>query len=63
MMEDEIENNLGELHGAAQRLNLLAQATGKELDEQDDLIRRVGVKGDRVDDQIAMNRAKLDRIR
>ncbi|OBT73875.1 hypothetical protein VF21_08252 [Pseudogymnoascus sp. 05NY08] len=63
MMEDEIEGNLGELHGAAQRLNLLAQATGKELDEQDDLIRRVGVKGDRVDDQIAMNRAKLDRIR
>ncbi|KFY28895.1 hypothetical protein V493_02692 [Pseudogymnoascus sp. VKM F-4281 (FW-2241)] len=63
MMEDEIEGNLGELHGAAQRLNLLAQATGKELDEQDDLIRRVGVKGDRVDDQIAMNRAKLERIR
>ncbi|OBT53614.1 hypothetical protein VE04_06616 [Pseudogymnoascus sp. 24MN13] len=62
MMEDEIEGNLSELHGAAQRLNLLAQETGQALDEQDDLIRRVGVKGDRVDDQIAMNRAKLDRI-
>ncbi|KAJ6028172.1 hypothetical protein N7540_003748 [Penicillium herquei] len=62
-MEDEIEQNLDLLQGAAGRLNGLAKATGRELDEQNRHLERITGKSDFVDDQIAMNRAKLDRIR
>ncbi|KAI9926428.1 hypothetical protein ASPWEDRAFT_45476 [Aspergillus wentii DTO 134E9] len=62
-MEDEIEQNLHLLNGAAGRLNGLARATGKELDEQNRHLERITGKSDFVDDQIAMNRSKLDRIR
>ncbi|KAJ5665824.1 uncharacterized protein N7477_008272 [Penicillium maclennaniae] len=62
-MEDEIEQNLDLLGGAAGRLNGLAKATGRELDEQNRHLERITGKSDFVDDQIAMNRAKLDRIR
>ncbi|TVY94502.1 Protein transport protein sec9 [Lachnellula willkommii] len=62
-MENEIDGNIDALGHAAGRLNLLARATGKEVEAQNDVIDRVIVKSDRVDDQIAMNRAKLDRIR
>ncbi|RHZ47372.1 putative plasma membrane SNARE protein (Sec9) [Aspergillus thermomutatus] len=62
-MEDEIEQNLDLLSGAAGRLNGLARATGRELDEQNRHLGRIMGKSDFVDDQIAMNRAKLDRIR
>ncbi|EAL93671.1 hypothetical protein KXW98_008853 [Aspergillus fumigatus] len=61
-MEDEIEQNLDLLSGAASRLNGLARATGRELDEQNRHLERIMGKSDFVDDQIAMNRAKLDRI-
>ncbi|EAW14352.1 putative plasma membrane SNARE protein (Sec9) [Aspergillus clavatus NRRL 1] len=61
-MEDEIEQNLDLLSGAAGRLNGLARATGRELDEQNKHLERIMGKSDFVDDQIAMNRAKLDRI-
>ncbi|KAE8149759.1 hypothetical protein BDV25DRAFT_155695 [Aspergillus avenaceus] len=62
-MEDEIEQNLDLLSGAAGRLNGLSKATGRELDEQNRHLERIMQKSDFVDDQIAMNRAKLDRIR
>ncbi|KAF7713674.1 Target SNARE coiled-coil domain-containing protein [Penicillium ucsense] len=62
-MEDEIEQNLDLLSGAAGRLNGLAKATGQELDQQNRHLERITGKSDYVDDQIAMNRAKLDRIR
>ncbi|KAJ5960914.1 uncharacterized protein N7479_008064 [Penicillium vulpinum] len=62
-LEDEIEQNLDLLSGATGRLNGLAKATGKELDEQNRHLERITGKSDFVDDQIAMNRAKLDRIR
>ncbi|KAJ5978301.1 hypothetical protein N7501_001643 [Penicillium viridicatum] len=62
-MEDEIEQNLDLLSGATGRLNGLAKATGNELDEQNRHMERIMGKSDFVDDQIAMNRAKLDRIR
>lgn len=61
-MENEIDANLDALSGAAGRLNLLARATGQEVDEQNKHIDRIISKSDRVDDQIAMNRARLDRI-
>ncbi|OKL58534.1 hypothetical protein UA08_06160 [Talaromyces atroroseus] len=62
-MEDEIDNNLNLLSGAAARLNGLARATGNELEEQNRHLDRIMGKSDYVDDQIAMNRARLDRIR
>lgn len=62
-MENEIDNNLDLLGGAASRLNQLARATGQEVDVQNGHIDRIIQKSDRVDDQIAMNRARLDRIK
>ncbi|KAA8644103.1 hypothetical protein EYZ11_008425 [Aspergillus tanneri] len=62
-MENEIEQNLDLLSGAAGRLNGLAKATGRELDEQNRHLERITAKSDYVSDQVAMNHAKLDRIR
>lgn len=61
-MENEIDSNLDALGHAAGRLNMLARATGREVDEQNKHIDNIIIKSDRVDDQIAMNRARLDRI-
>lgn len=61
-MENEIDSNLDALSGAAGRLNMLARATGEEVERQNDVLDRVARKTDKVDDQIAMNRARLDRI-
>ena len=44
-------------------LNALGKAMGEELDSQNKHIDRITNKTDKVDDQIAMNRARLDRIR
>lgn len=62
-MEEEIDQNLDLLHGAAQRLNGLAGAMGREVDSQNKHIGRIGGKVDRVDDEIALNRSRLDRIK
>jgi protein transport protein SEC9 len=43
-MEDEIDRNLDDLSGAAGRLNLLAKATGQEIESQNRLIQRIGDK-------------------
>ena len=43
-LEDEIDSNLEALHGAAGRLNALARATGKEVEEQNAVLRRVDEK-------------------
>jgi hypothetical protein len=61
-MENEIDSNLDALSGATSRLNMLARVTGQEVDEQNKLIDRITQKSDKVDDQIAVNRARLDRI-
>ncbi|MCJ1367141.1 hypothetical protein MMC16_006273 [Acarospora aff. strigata] len=61
-MEDEIEGNLDALSGAAARLNGLARATGKEVEAQNAHLDGIAKKSDYVDDQIAMNRARLDRF-
>ncbi|KAI1002224.1 hypothetical protein K3495_g5978 [Podosphaera aphanis] len=62
-MENQIDSNLDALGHAAGRLNALARATGQEVEEQNKHIDRIMMKSDRVDDQIAMNRARLDRIK
>lgn len=41
-MENEIDGNLQALGGAAGRLNALARATGREVDEQNQLLERIG---------------------
>ncbi|KAF2874654.1 hypothetical protein BDV95DRAFT_485732 [Massariosphaeria phaeospora] len=61
-MEGEIDSNLDQLQGAAQRLNRLGRAMGEEVEVQNRHIDRITTKTDKVDDQIAMNRARLDRI-
>ncbi len=61
-MENEIDNNLDQLHGAAKRLNALGRAMGDEVDTQNKHIDRIIGKTDKVDEQIVMNRARLDRI-
>ncbi len=55
-MENEIDGNLEALGGAAKRLNLLARATGQEVDMQNKHIDRIIEKGNHVDDQIAMSK-------
>jgi len=40
-MEDEIDQNLNLISGATGRLNLLAKATGRELDEQNRHLERI----------------------
>ncbi|CAD6564459.1 MAG: Protein transport protein S9 plasma membrane t-SNARE [Alectoria sarmentosa] len=61
-MENEIDSNLDALGGAASRLNGLARATGKEVDEQNRHLERINAKSTKVDDEIALNRARLDRF-
>ncbi|KAJ4334048.1 Protein transport protein S9 plasma membrane t-SNARE [Ascochyta clinopodiicola] len=61
-MENEIDANLDALHGAARRLNHLGRAMGQEVETQNEHIGRIIGKTDKVDDQIAMNRSRLERI-
>jgi len=61
-MENEIESNLDALHGAARRLNTLGRAMGSEVEAQNRHLARLDGKTDKVDEEIARNRAKLDRI-
>ncbi|KAI4685042.1 uncharacterized protein J4E88_004485 [Alternaria novae-zelandiae] len=61
-MENEIDNNLDQLHGMAKNLNQLGRAMGEEVDNQNTHITRITGKTDSVDDKIARNRLKLDRI-
>lgn len=43
-MENEIDRNLDDLTGAAKRLNLLARATGEEVEQQNQLIQNIAEK-------------------
>ncbi|OJD23166.1 hypothetical protein ACJ73_05483 [Blastomyces percursus] len=62
-MENEIESNLSAIEGVTGRLNLLARAQGKEIEQQNADLGRIMGKSDHVDDQIVMNSARLGRIR
>ncbi|GAM83495.1 hypothetical protein ANO11243_014830 [Dothideomycetidae sp. 11243] len=61
-MENEIDENLDAIHRGAKTLNALGKAMGEELDSQNKHINRIIGKTDLVDDEIALNRARLDRI-
>lgn len=43
-MEDELDRNLDDLSGAAKRLNMLARATGEEVESQNQLIANIAEK-------------------
>jgi hypothetical protein len=60
--EDMEEEECATLHSAAARLNSLGRAMGAEVDAQNSQILRYHAKTDRVDDHIALNTARLDRI-
>ncbi|WPH02392.1 Hypothetical protein R9X50_00525500 [Acrodontium crateriforme] len=62
-MENEIDENLEATFRGAQMLNRLGQAMGNEIDSQNKHIDRIIKKTDKVDDEIAVNRARLERIR
>ena len=51
------------LSRGAKTLNMLGKAMGEEIESQNRHITRITNKTDKVDDQIAVNRARLDRIR
>ena len=51
------------MHRSAKTLNALGKAMGTEIESQNKHIDRITKKTDKVDDQIAVNRARLDRIR
>lgn len=51
------------IHRSAKTLNSLGKAMGDEINSQNKHLERVVDKTDRVDDQIAVNRARLDRIK
>jgi len=51
------------IHRSAKTLNALGKAMGDEIDSQNRHLTRVIDKTDRVDDQIAVNRARLDRFK
>ena len=55
-------DNLDAIHRGAKTLNQLGRAMGTELDAQNQHINRITGKVDKVDDDIAVNRARLERI-
>jgi len=61
-MERQIDDNLTQLHTMAKGLNQLGRAIGTEVDAQNEHITRISGKTDQVDDKIARNRLKLERI-
>jgi protein transport protein SEC9 len=62
-MENEIEENLDRLALGVRSMKTVATAIGKEADEQNKHLDRIGGKVDRVDDEIALNRSRLDRFK
>ncbi|KAF3911157.1 hypothetical protein AA313_de0208646 [Arthrobotrys entomopaga] len=62
-MEEEIDDNLHQLGGAIGRLNLLAKATGQEVDRQNEILKRLDKKTDVIDTQLQKNTHRMDKIK
>ncbi|EMC95166.1 hypothetical protein BAUCODRAFT_35157 [Baudoinia panamericana UAMH 10762] len=62
-MENDIEDNMNIIHQGVKNMKKIGIAMSQELESQNKLIDRISGKSDKVDDQIAMNRARLDRIK
>ncbi|KAI7239693.1 plasma membrane snare protein-like protein [Hortaea werneckii] len=62
-MENEIDESLEVLRHGAQNINKIGKAMSEEIDNQNGHLDRITDKTDRVDDQIALNRHRLQNIR
>ncbi|KAI0793477.1 hypothetical protein C8Q75DRAFT_750295 [Abortiporus biennis] len=62
-MEDELDDNLGEISEMTKRLNALGTTMGQELDRQNERIGRITEKTDNLDNRIFRNTKKLERIK
>ena len=59
-VEDELDDNLGEIGDVAKRLKALGMAMGNELDNQNQRIDRVSGKAAKLDDQMFHNTEKVN---
>jgi hypothetical protein len=62
-MEDEIDANLRAIEQGVGRIKTVAQALGQEVDVHNKHLDRIGGKVDVVDDEIALNKSRLDRFK
>lgn len=62
-VEDEIDQNLEYLHGATLRLKSVGLAINQELEAQSTVVKRIVVQVDSIDDQVALNAHRQDRLR
>lgn len=58
-MEDELDDNLGEISDMTKRLKALGSAMGEELDKQNERIGRIGEKTDNLDGRLYRNTQKV----
>ncbi|KAJ1306943.1 hypothetical protein OPQ81_007924 [Rhizoctonia solani] len=61
-IEDELDDNLGEIHDVARRLKGLAEASGQELDTQNARLGRISNNADKLDAKIVQTTGRLKRI-
>lgn len=62
-LEDELDDNLGEISDMTKRLKALGSAMGEELDKQNERIGRITEKTDGLDNRLFRNTQKLNRIK
>ncbi|GAB1727596.1 hypothetical protein NU195Hw_g4671t1 [Hortaea werneckii] len=62
-MENEIEDSLEALHLGAQKINNIGKHMSEEIESQNNRLDGITTKTDKVDDQIALNRHRLQNIR
>ncbi|EPS45095.1 hypothetical protein H072_868 [Dactylellina haptotyla CBS 200.50] len=62
-MEDEIDDNLGQLGDAVGRLNMLAKTTNQVVNDQNKVIERLSQKTEKVDDQLTRNTHRMNNIK
>lgn len=62
-LEDEVAENLDEMHGVATRLNGLAAAMGTEVDKQNKRIGRITDKTDNLEIKVQLNTDRLKAIK
>ncbi|CAE6399238.1 unnamed protein product [Rhizoctonia solani] len=62
-LEDELDDNLDEIHDVAKRLKGLAEASGQELDSQNPRLGRISNNADKLDAKIVRTTGRLKRIK
>ncbi|CAH0045944.1 unnamed protein product [Clonostachys solani] len=61
-LEDEIDDDLGELEGQVNMMKMVGRSIGRDVDAQQRTIDRITQKSDAVDDAVRMKRERLARI-